>query len=171
VSVRVYQSIGVTLRALGTDTVFGLMGDGNLRFITYMADALGMRYVGARHENAAVAMADGYARVGDGIGVCSVTQGPGLTNALTALTEAAKGRTPLLLIAGDTPAGLVRHNQDIDQDAVVGALKVASHRLRGPETAQADLRAAAQRALVESRPVVVSVPTNLQDLEIVQPDP
>ena len=41
-------------------------------------------------------MADGYARVSGRVGVCSVHQGPGFTNALTGLTEAAKSRTPLL---------------------------------------------------------------------------
>ena len=46
-------------------------------------------------------MADGYARVTGRVGVCSVHQGPGLTNTITGLTEAAKSRTPVLVLAGD----------------------------------------------------------------------
>ena len=53
----------------------------------------------ARHEGGAISMADGYARVSGRVGVCSVHQGPGFTNALTGLTEAAKSRTPLLVLA------------------------------------------------------------------------
>jgi acetolactate synthase I/II/III large subunit len=83
---RVYEAIGETLKRLEAQATFGLMGDGNLRFMTYLADELGIPYYAARHEGGAVAMADGYARVTGRVGVCSVTQGPGVTNTLTALT-------------------------------------------------------------------------------------
>ena len=49
-------------------------------------------------------MADGYARVSGKVAACSVHQGPGLTNTITGLTEAAKSRTPVVLVAADTPA-------------------------------------------------------------------
>ena len=97
---RVYEAIGETLKRLEVQATFGLMGDGNLRFMTYLADELGIPYYAARHEGGAVAMADGYARVTGRVGVCSVTQGPGVTNTLTALTEARKASTPMLLLAG-----------------------------------------------------------------------
>jgi glyoxylate carboligase len=82
---RVYEAIGETLKKLEVRATFGLMGDGNLRFMTHLAHELGMPYYAARHEGGAVAMADGYARVTGQVGVCSVTQGPGVTNTLTAL--------------------------------------------------------------------------------------
>jgi len=163
---RIYEAMAEAVGSLHVPLVFGLMGDGNLRFVTHLVDKVGVDYVGARHENAAVAMADGFARVRGGLGVCTVTQGPGLTNALTALTEAAKSGTPLLLVAGDTPTNALHHNQDIDQRAVVDALRIATHRVRGPATARADIHAAARRAAVESRPVVVSVPTDVQELDL-----
>src|ERR1700722_12774306 len=53
----------------------------------------------ARHEGGAAVMADAYARVSGELGILTVHQGPGLTNALTGLTEAAKSRTPLLVLA------------------------------------------------------------------------
>jgi acetolactate synthase I/II/III large subunit len=106
---RVYEAIGETLKKLEVRATFGLMGDGNLRFMTYLADTIGIPYYAARHEGGAVAMADGYARVTGRVGVCSVTQGPGVTNTLTALTEARKGSTPMLVLAGDTAARILRH--------------------------------------------------------------
>ena len=51
------------------------------------------------------------------VGVLSVHQGCGLTNALTGITEAAKSRTPLLVLAADTAAAAVRSNFRIDQAA------------------------------------------------------
>lgn len=87
--------IGATVAAQGPPDAFGVLGSGNL-VATNALRAAGMRFHPARHEAGAVAMADGYARVSGRTGVCSVHQGPGLTNAMTALAEAAKSRTPLL---------------------------------------------------------------------------
>ena len=132
---RVYEAIGETLKKLEVQATFGLMGDGNLRFMTYLADTIGIPYYAARHESGAVAMADGYARVTGRVGVCSVTQGPGVTNTLTALTEARKASTPMLLLAGDTAARILRHNQDVDQTAIfksVGVTVAASPLARDP---------------------------------------
>src|SRR3954469_2705464 len=77
---------------LGGDVVFGLMGSGTLA-VTNAIVAAGGTFHSARQETGALCMADGYARVSGRLGVASVHQGPGLTNAITGLTEAAKSRT------------------------------------------------------------------------------
>ena len=100
---RVYEAIGETLKRLEVQATFGLMGDGNLRFMTYLADELGIPYYAARHEGGAVAMADGYAIVTGRVGVCSVTQGPGVTNTLTAFDLGAQSQH-----ADVTPCGRYR---------------------------------------------------------------
>ena len=63
-------------------------------------------------------MADAYARTSGTVGLVSVHQGPGLTNALTGIAEAAKSRTPLIVLAADTAGAAVRSNFKIDQDAL-----------------------------------------------------
>ena len=161
---RVYEAIGETLKRLEVRATFGLMGDGNLRFMTYLAHELGMPYYAARHEGGAVAMADGYARVTGEVGVCSVTQGPGVTNALTALTEARKAGSPLLLLAGDSPMRFLRHNQDVDQTAIFNSVGVAVERVRSPDTVVTDVARAFNRALATQRPVAMQFPTDIQDL-------
>jgi thiamine pyrophosphate-dependent acetolactate synthase large subunit-like protein len=88
---RVYEAIGETLKKLEVQATFGLMGDGNLRFMTHLAEELGIPYYAARHEGGAVSMADGYARVSGKVGVCSVTQGPGVTNTERALITGQHG--------------------------------------------------------------------------------
>ena len=161
---RVYEAIGETLKKLEVQATFGLMGDGNLRFMTYLADTIGIPYYAARHEGGAVAMADGYARVSGRVGVCSVTQGPGVTNTVTALTEARKASTPMLLLAGDTAARILRHNQDVDQTAIFKSVGVTVARVRSPETLMIDLSRAFNQALAMQQPIAISIPTDMQEL-------
>jgi len=141
VPIQVYEAVGEVLRRLGVEVVFGLMGDGNMLYVTHMTQALGMRYYWARHETPAVSMADGYARVSGRLGVATVTQGPGVTNSLTALTEAVKGKTPLLFITGATPTTTVGMPQDMPQAEVVSAAGVGVQRLGGAETLIRDVAA------------------------------
>jgi thiamine pyrophosphate-dependent acetolactate synthase large subunit-like protein len=153
--------VGTTLARLGVDVVFGLMGSGNL-VATNALVAGGARVVTARHEGGAVAMADGYARTTGRIAAASVHQGPGLTNAMTALGEAAKARTPLLVLAGDTPAAALRSNFRIDQHDLVTSVGAIAERVYDPESAAADAARALRRALVERRPVVLNMAVDLQ---------
>lgn len=158
---QAYEAMGEALKRLGVDAMFGLMGDGNMRFIAHAADTLGLRYYGAHHENCAVAMADGYARVSNRVGVCTVTQGPGVTNAMSALGEAVKGGTPLLLLAGETPSGMPSHHQAIDQAALFNAVGAGIQKVRAAATIADDIGRAYNRAFAESRPIAVSVPNDL----------
>ena len=100
-------------------------------------------------------------------------QGPGLTNAITGLTEAAKSRTPLLLLAADTPAAQLRSNFKIDQDALVESVGAVSERVHGPATAVADAARAVRRAFVERRAVVLNLPLDVQaaEVELTPPPP
>ena len=85
-----------------TEVVFGLMGNGNA-FFTSNLTARGLPYISARHEAGTVAMADAYYRASGKIAVATVTYGAGFTNSLTALTEAAKARIPMVLVVGEAP--------------------------------------------------------------------
>jgi len=160
----VSEVVGRTLHRLGGDVVFGLMGSGNLA-VTNAIVAAGGTFVSARHETGAVCMADGYARVSGRLGVASVHQGPGLTNAITGLTEAAKSRTPLVLLAADTPAAQLRSNFKIAQDALVESVGAVAERVHGPQTAVADTARAVRRADAERRAVVLMLALDVQAAE------
>ena len=69
---KVYEAVAETLSRLGVDTTFGLVGSGNFGLIDHMTRHGGIAYYASRHEAAAVAMADGYARVSGKLGVQSV---------------------------------------------------------------------------------------------------
>jgi thiamine pyrophosphate-dependent acetolactate synthase large subunit-like protein len=110
-------------------------------------------------------MTDGYARVSGALAACSVHQGPGLTNTITGLTEAAKSRTPLLVLAADVPAAALRSNFRIDQAGLVEAVGAVAERVHGPDTAMADVARAVRRARVERRAVVLMLPLDVQAAE------
>src|SRR5690348_12706070 len=160
----VSEAIGAALAGLGADTVFGVVGSGNFH-VTNALVAHGARFVAARHENGAACMADGWARLAGRPGILSVHQGPGLTNAITGITEAAKSRTPMLVLAADVAAAAVRSNFRIDVASLTTAVGATPERLRSPETAVADLTRAYLTAERERRTVVLALPLDVQAAE------
>jgi thiamine pyrophosphate-dependent acetolactate synthase large subunit-like protein len=153
--------VGATIAAQGVKDAFGILGSGNLIVTNALARG-GARFHHARHEGGAICMADGYARVSGRVGVCSVHQGPGLTNTLTGLTEAAKSRTPVLVLAGETPAAALTSNFRIDQHDLVESVGAIADRVHSARTAADDAQRAYQRALIERRPVVLMLPIDIQ---------
>ena len=152
--------IGAALaRDAGVRTVFGVVGSGNFH-VTNALTEHGARFVPARHEGGAAVMADAYARVSGELGVLTVHQGPGLTNALTGLTEAAKSRTPLLVLAAE--ATQPTSNFYIDQAALAAAVGVLPDRVTAASTVASDLRRAYRTALIERRTVLLSLPLDVQ---------
>jgi thiamine pyrophosphate-dependent acetolactate synthase large subunit-like protein len=158
---NVAEVVGLALAQLGVRHVFGLLGSGNFA-VTLALTEHGVQFQASRHEGGAITMADAYARVSGEVGVCTVHQGPGLTNAMTGLTEAAKSRTPLLLLAADTAASAIRSNFRIEQDNLVRAVGAIQERLHSPRTAPADVTRAYLRAQRERRTVVLMMPLDVQ---------
>lgn len=116
-------------------------------------------------------MADGYARTTGRLGICSVHQGPGLTNTMTGLTEAAKSRTPILVLAGETPGAALRSNFRIDQHGLVESVGAIAERIHTAKTAAADTLRAMHHAETERRPVVLMAPIDIQAQPATLPNP
>lgn len=162
----VAEAVGRALFRAGAETVFGLVGSGNFHVTNALIGA-GARFVPSRHEGGAATMADAYARVGGGLGVLSVHQGPGLTNAMTGLTEAAKSRTPLLVLAAEATSPL--SNFWIDSAALAGAVGIVAARIQSPETAVADAVGACMTAIHERRTVLLNLPLDIQAAQYAGP--
>ena len=103
-TVPVYQVLAEDLKALGVDTVFGLMSDCICQIFSTL-DAMGVRMIGARHETNAVMMAMGYAAATGKLGVALVGRGPAMANAMHGTISTAKSGMPVLIISGDAPIG------------------------------------------------------------------
>ena len=157
----VAEAVGRALAELGCRQVFGVVGSGNFVVTRALVEG-GAAFVAARHETAAVTMADAFARVSGEVGVATVHQGPGFTNALTGLAEAAKARTPLVVVAGDTSAAAVRSNFRVDQAAMAAAVGAVAERVHTPASALDDVARAVRRARLDRRAVALLLPLDVQ---------
>jgi len=159
---KVQDVLAQAFAAEGVDTLFTLMGDANMYWSVVMSQLPGMRVVHARHEHCACAMADGYARATGKVGVASVTCGPGYTQIMTALTVAARGSVPLVVFAGDAPIGSAWYLQQIDQGPLAHACGAHFVAIKSIDRALDNVREAFYVARHERRPVVLSVPMDIQ---------
>jgi thiamine pyrophosphate-dependent acetolactate synthase large subunit-like protein len=149
------------LAGYGARRCFALLGTANFKVSHALAQA-GVELVSARHECNAASMGDAYAKATGELTLVSVHSGPGLTNALTGIGEAAKSRTPLVVLAGDVPNGAVKNNFYIEQAEMVRAVGAVSERLHTVNSAREDTLRAVTRALRDRQTVVLSMPLDVQ---------
>src|SRR6476659_10719313 len=124
--------VGRVVAAHGVRHVFGVAGSGNVH-VTNAAIAAGARFIPAAHEGGAASMADAYARVSGRLAALSVHQGPGVTNALTGIVEAAKSRTPLVVLAPE--ATNPRSNFFVDLPGIAAAIGAGFRRVTAERVA------------------------------------
>jgi thiamine pyrophosphate-dependent acetolactate synthase large subunit-like protein len=149
------------LAGYGARRCFALLGTANFKVSHALAQA-GVELISARHECNAASMGDAYAKATGELTLVSVHSGPGLTNALTGIGEAAKSRTPLVVLAGDVPKGAVKSNFYIEQAEMVRAVGAVSERLHTVNSAREDTLRAVTRALRDRQTVVLSMPLDVQ---------
>jgi acetolactate synthase I/II/III large subunit len=153
--------IASDLARYGARRCFALLGTANFK-VSHALAQCGVELISARHECNAASMADAYAKASGELTLVSVHSGPGLTNALTGIGEAAKSRTPLVVLAGDVPNGAVKNNFHIEQAEMVRAVGAVPERLHTPGSARDDTLRAVTRALRERQTVVLSLPLDVQ---------
>jgi acetolactate synthase I/II/III large subunit len=163
-TMRVFQAISDVLTAEGVNMVFALMGDANQNLIVDLAERHRTRIINCRHEQNAVAIADGYARFSEGkIGVATVTAGPGLTNTATSLVVARYRRSPVLVLAGAPSLGELHSPQLIDQTACAQLLAGAGATVETPQSLKTHLDRALGHIRSGRGPFVLNLPSNIQN--------
>lgn len=96
-----------SLQAEGVEFIWGYPG-GSVLYIydeLYKQDTI--QHILVRHEQAAVHAADAYSRSTDKVGVCLVTSGPGVTNAVTGIATAYMDSIPMVIITGQVPTAAI----------------------------------------------------------------
>src|SRR5437773_8113879 len=162
--ITVADSLLLELKRAGADTIFGIISIHNIPFFDALERDGSFRVVSARHEGAAVNMADAYARVSGKLGVALTSTGTGAGNAAGALIECWNGGAPLLHITGqvasqvaDTGRGYIHDCKG--QFGMLENISKEAYRLRRPEQAPSIFRAAIVQALSPpSGPVSVEIP-------------
>ncbi|GAA2268410.1 thiamine pyrophosphate-binding protein [Streptomyces atrovirens] len=160
-------AVAQTLAGCGIDHAFGLVGGGNILATAALTRA-GVHYTAARHEGGAMAMADACFRATGRVAVCTTTHGPGLANTATALAEAAKNRSAVVLLCGDAPVAGPRAH-DIDQSALAASLGVPVVRPTDPDTAVEDTVRAVRTATAAQCPVALFLPGDLTNRKVSAP--
>ena len=95
------------LEEQGVDTIFGYPGGAVLPIYDQLKNHKKIRHFLVRHEQGAGHAAEGYARSSGKPGVVLVTSGPGVTNTVTALTDAYMDSIPIVCITGQVPTHLI----------------------------------------------------------------
>jgi acetolactate synthase-1/2/3 large subunit len=96
-------SLVKSLEAVGVDVMFGIPGGAILPAYDPIFDST-IRHILVRHEQGAGHAATGYAQVTGRAGVCIATSGPGATNLVTPLADAAMDSVPMVAITGQVPS-------------------------------------------------------------------
>jgi acetolactate synthase-1/2/3 large subunit len=91
------------LEAEGVEYVFGYPGGAVLFIYDELFKQDKVKHVLVRHEQGATHAADAYSRASDKVGVCLVTSGPGVTNAITGIATAYMDSIPMVVISGQVP--------------------------------------------------------------------
>jgi 5-guanidino-2-oxopentanoate decarboxylase len=87
----------------GVDLLFGIPGVGTLAVYDVFVDHPELRHIEVRHEQAAIFMADGYARASGRVGVAFTSNGPGALNTITAMATAYNDSVPVLHLVSENP--------------------------------------------------------------------
>ncbi|MSP03722.1 MAG: thiamine pyrophosphate-binding protein [Acetobacteraceae bacterium] len=160
---KVYEAIAQSLIAEGVTDFFGLMGDGNMWLWGAICRDPKVRGFSARHESMSVSMADGYARTTGRVGVAMVTCGPGITQCGTSLIAAYRGKTPVVMIAGQIPAGSKNITQTMDQRRFVESCNTRFHTITSADNMAEEIAEAFYAARVHRCPVMLNLPMDLQE--------
>ena len=99
-------SLVKSLESAGVDVMFGIPGGAILPAYDPIFDS-SIRHILVRHEQGAGHAATGYAQVTGRVGVCIATSGPGATNLVTPLADAAMDSVPMVAITGQVPSAAI----------------------------------------------------------------
>jgi pyruvate dehydrogenase (quinone)/pyruvate oxidase len=157
-----------TIYDWGVRVVFGLPGDG----VNGIVEALRKRrdkikFVQARHEEAAAFMACGYAKFTGQLGCCLATSGPGGIHLLNGLYDAKLDGQPVLAITGLQFHDVIGTNtqQDVELDKLFMDVAVFNERVMGPSHVEALADLACRTALTRRGVAHITIPVDTQEME------
>ncbi|MCE9789426.1 acetolactate synthase 3 large subunit [Shewanella chilikensis] len=111
----------------GVKHIFGYPGGSVLDIYDALHQKSDIEHILVRHEQAAVHMADGYARATGKVGVVLVTSGPGATNAITGIATAYMDSVPLVVLSGQVPSNLIGNDAFQECDMIGISRPVVKH--------------------------------------------
>lgn len=158
-----YEVINRLLCEAGVQTVFQYIAEDTMELIGDLETSsdYGIDVVHTRHEQGAMAMADAYARAGDRIGVCIVGRGPGIAQTGTALLNARKNGSRLLVIVPTPDRTDATDPKEFDQAVLLGATANTVETVRSGETLVPTVTEAIRRVHLGDSPLAVQIPKDI----------
>src|SRR5215831_5591962 len=152
------------LAAEGVEYVFGYPGGAVLFIYDELFKQDKVKHVLVRHEQGATHAADAYARCSDKVGVCLVTSGPGVTNAVTGIATAYMDSIPMVVITGQVPTHAIGLDAFQECDTVGITRPIVKHNFLVKDVR--DLVSTIKKAFYIAKtgrpgPVVVDIPKDV----------
>jgi len=160
--IRALQEEGVT-------DIFGYPGGAALHLYDALSRTHRIRHIMARHEQGAVHAADGYSRSSHKTGVCLVTSGPGVTNAITGIATAYMDSVPMVVITAQTPLCRLGTDsfQEVDTLGITRSCVKHGFLLTGSDDVEATIKKAFHLATTgRPGPVVIDVPKDVSGMPV-----
>ena len=153
-----------SLQAEGVKYIWGYPGGAVLHIYDAFYKQDTIEHVLVRHEQAAVHAADGYARATGDVGVCLVTSGPGVTNAITGIATAYMDSIPMVIVTGQVPTAAIGLDAFQECDTVGITRPIVKHNFLVKDAR--DLAMVMRKAFHIARsgrpgPVVVDIPKDV----------
>ncbi|BEU04797.1 acetolactate synthase [Agarivorans sp. OAG1] len=154
------------LQDQGVKHIFGYPGGSVLDVYDALFDSSDIEHVLVRHEQAAVHMADGYARATGEVGTVLVTSGPGATNTITGIATAYMDSVPMVVLSGQVPTGLIGQDAFQETDMIGVSRPVVKHSFlvkKAEEIPAAIKKAYYIASTGRPGPVVIDLPKDVQN--------
>ncbi|MCH8882253.1 MAG: biosynthetic-type acetolactate synthase large subunit [SAR324 cluster bacterium] len=160
-----------SLKREGVEVIFGISGGAALPIYDALTkdNASSIRNILTRHEQGAVHMAEGYAKASGKIGVCLATSGPGATNLVTGIADAALDSVPIVAITAQVPTHVIGTDAFQESDIVGITMPIVKHsmQVRNPDDMAATVKKAFYIAGTgRPGPVLVDVPRDVSQAEV-----
>jgi acetolactate synthase I/II/III large subunit len=163
---NVADHLVASLQAEGVRHIFGYPGGAALPIYDALARCGAIHHVLVRHEQSAAHAADGYARSSGQVGVCLVSSGPGVTNALTGIATAYMDSIPLVILTGQAPRHALGTDafQEVDTVGITRACVKHSFLLSDPERVEEVVQKAFHIARTgRPGPVLIDLPRDITE--------
>jgi sulfoacetaldehyde acetyltransferase len=163
-----------SLVAQGVTDVFGIVGSAYMDALDIFPGA-GIRFIPTAHEQGAVHMADGYARVSGRHGVCIGQNGPGITNFVTGVAAAYWAHSPVVVITPETGSMTMGLGgfQETEQLPIFSKITKYQGHVNNPKRMAEITSRCFDRALLEMGPTQLNIPRDYfyGDIECEIPQP
>jgi len=164
---NVSQQLLNILRDQGVTHVFGVAGDALNPLVAAIAGQDEVKWVRVKHEGNGSYAAFAQGELGEGLGVCASTVGPGALHLVNGLYNAKKERSPVLVITGQIPVEHIGTNffQEVDLTRVFDDICDYQAVVRSPAEAPRVMLRAIRTALENRSVCRIELPADIASMD------